>query len=107
MGCGNEVWLEAELHRLSGELLLASTPRRLQAAEESIHRAIELSRSQGARSLELRALRSLVRTRVGRAGEVEARTQLTACYAQFTEGLETADLRDAKAVLDGNRAAMG
>ena len=101
----NEAWMEAELHRLCGELLLATTPQRPQAADESIRRAIELARGQGARSLELRALGSLVRTQADRVGEGEAQTQLAACYSQFTEGLKTADLREAKAVLGGDRAA--
>src|SRR5207247_1252748 len=78
---------EAELHRLRGELLLCK-PEAAERAEEEYHRALDVARRQGARSLELRAAMSLVRLdrRLGRAGE--ARSLLVEVYSRFTEGLD-------------------
>jgi serine/threonine protein kinase/predicted ATPase len=94
---------EAELHRLRGELLLqyAASDEPTQAeAEACFQRAGEVATRQGARALELRALMSLTRLhdRQGRGGA--ARSRLAECYAAFTEGFDTADLREAKALLE-------
>jgi class 3 adenylate cyclase len=89
-----------ELHRLNGELLLMANPTKLLEGEESFQAAIEVARKQSAKSAELRATMSLARmlTRQDRSGE--ARTLLAEIYGWFNEGFDTADLRDAKALLD-------
>ena len=95
---GEGQW-EAEFHRLQGELLaLAGTE--VDRVEASFQRALEVSRRQQARSLELRAAVSLARLwqRQGRLGE--ARQLLQPIYAWFTEGFDTADLVDARALLE-------
>lgn len=69
------------------------------------HRSV--ARAQGARSFELRALASLVRLRDGRNGAVEALAMLEVCYGQFSEGLDTIDLRSANALLRGRKTAVG
>ena len=95
---------EAELYRLRGDLTLQSSARspesRAIEAEEDFQRALEVSRSQQARFWELRAATSLARLwqRQGRSGE--ARDVLQPVYDWFTEGFDTLDLKDAKAVLD-------
>ncbi len=99
-------YYEAELHRLRGELLLNAEPGMQKAefvhrsAEESFSEAIEISRRQQAKSLELRAAMSMSRLwqRQGRTGE--ARKLLGDIYGWFTEGFDTADLKEAKALLE-------
>jgi predicted ATPase len=94
--CGERIY-EAELHRLRGELLLAqSRGRRSEPqAEESFRKAIEIARRQGAKSLELRAAVSLGRL-LRRQGKGEAaRAKIADVYASFTEGFDTADLKEA------------
>ena len=89
---------DAELHRIGGEILLvkgASTGE----VEALFRQAIETSRRQEAKSLELRAARSLARLLIGQGASVEARDLLIPIYAWFTEGFETADLREARVVL--------
>jgi len=96
---GERRWL-AELHRLKGVLTLQS-PRGLQReAEESIQRAISIARGQQAKSLELRATTSLARLLRDSGRRTEARTILAEIYSWFTEGFDTADLRDAKALIE-------
>jgi predicted ATPase len=93
-------WWEAELHRLKGQLLLSLTADNAAAAEACYERAINVAQDQGARSLELRAATSLARL-WHRQGKVEtAREMLAPVYAWFTEGFDTPDLKDAKALLD-------
>jgi class 3 adenylate cyclase len=92
-------YYEAELHRLKGELLLGHDASNAAAAEHSFHSALDVSRKQRAKSWELRASTSLARLlRDLNRGE-EARPLLAEVYGSFTEGFETADLRDAKALL--------
>jgi predicted ATPase len=98
-----ECFWEAELHRLEGELLLSSTsaqPPEAGAAEAAFRQALDVARRQQAKSLELRAVRSLARLyqRQGRGGE--ARPLLAEAYGWFTEGLDTPDLQEAKALLE-------
>ena len=90
---------EAELHRLKGELLLvAGAPQG--EAEVSMRRAIAIAQRQEARGWELRAATSLARLLRKQARIGEAREVLAPVYNWFTEGLDTADLKDAKALLD-------
>jgi tetratricopeptide (TPR) repeat protein len=92
---------EAEVWRLRGELLLLAQPL-LDAvlAEQSFRTAIEISRKQHAKSWELRAATSLARLLAKQGKCDEARLTLTEIYNWFTEGFDTADLKDAKALLD-------
>jgi DNA-binding SARP family transcriptional activator/predicted ATPase len=94
---GERCW-EEELHRLRGELLLIQGNET--DAEASLQHAIEIARRQQARSWELRATTSLSRLwqKQGRIGE--AREMLAEIYGWFTEGFDTPDLQEAKALLD-------
>jgi predicted ATPase len=96
----DERWWEAELHRLKGRLLLALTVDNAAAAEACYERAINVARGQGARSLELRSSTSLARL-WNMQGKVNAAHELLApIYSWFTEGFDTPDLKEAKALLD-------
>jgi len=90
----------AELNRLRGELLMIRGASHQTAAESAFRTAIDIARTQQARWWELRATVSLTRLldRTGRRDE--ARTMLGKIYNWFTKGFDTADLRDAKALLD-------
>ncbi|NIO03976.1 MAG: hypothetical protein GTN74_04995, partial [Proteobacteria bacterium] len=91
---------QAELSRLQGELLLRqAAPDNLQA-ETCFHRALEHARSQQAKSLELRAAMSLSRLWQQQSKREEARKLLAEIYGWFTEGFDTADLKEAKALLE-------
>jgi predicted ATPase len=96
-----ERYFEAEIHRLKGELLLVK-PSDSSAAEaqKCFERAIDIAQSQSAKSLELRATMSLARLLDKQGRRDEARTMLGDIYNWFTEGFDTADLIDAKALLD-------
>ena len=95
-----ERWWEAEILRLRGELLLKRNPAGLAKAQTSFERAIEIARKQGAKSLELRATTSLARLLASQSRHAEARAMLADIYNWFTEGFDTTDLKDAKALLD-------
>jgi predicted ATPase len=89
------------MHRLKGELLLAeNASNAAAAAEKSFNTAIEIARKQHARSWELRATTSLARLLSTQHKRDEGRAMLSEIYNWFTEGLETADLKDAKALLE-------
>jgi class 3 adenylate cyclase/tetratricopeptide (TPR) repeat protein len=90
----------AEVHRLKGELLRAQDSSNATQAEESFRTAIEISRQQKAKSWELRAATSLARLLRDTDRRDEARAILAEIYGWFTEGFDTADLKDAKALLD-------
>jgi predicted ATPase len=91
-----------ELHRLQGELLLAQAGERqqMQEAEACFNQALDVARSQQAKSWELRAATSLARLRQQQGKRHEARELLAPIYGWFTEGFDTADLQEAKALLD-------
>jgi predicted ATPase len=95
-----ECWYEAELHRLSGEFSLLRDSSSVSAAESSFRTAIEIARKQEAKSLELRATTSLARLLAKQGNRREARAMLAPLYGWFTEGFDTLDLKDAKALLD-------
>jgi predicted ATPase len=88
------------LHRVKGELLLLQNPSDVAEAEQCFRTAIEIARRQSARSAELRATTSLARLLDEQGRRNEARTMLAGIYGWFTEGFDTADLKDAKALLE-------
>lgn len=94
-------YYEAELHRIKGELLLRRSASSRKEAETCFHRAIDLSRRQEAKSLELRAIMSLSGLWQRQGKKEEARQMLQEIYRWFTEGFETADLKQAKELLKG------
>ncbi len=91
---------EAELHRLKGELLLKREPSNVGEARSCFQRAVEIARNQGAKSLELRATMSLARLLAKQRRRGEARAMLAEIYNWFTEGFDTADLKEAEELLD-------
>jgi class 3 adenylate cyclase/predicted ATPase len=112
---GEERRFDAELHRLKGELTLQSSVQRLESsvlntqhpapntqaeAEECFLKAIDIARKQQAKSLELRATVSLARLWQRQGQQHEARNTLSEIYAWFTEGFDTKDLQEAKALLE-------
>jgi predicted ATPase len=92
--------LGAEMHRLKGELLLRQDSSNAAEARNCFQRAVEMSRKQSAKSLELRATMSLARLLAKQDRRDEAHAMLAEIYEWFTEGFDTADLKDAKALLD-------
>jgi predicted ATPase len=98
-----ERYYDAELHRLQGELLLL--PSQAQAAgqaeaEAYFRQALAIARRQQAKCWELRAVMSLGRLYRQQGRPAEARPLLAQTYGWFTEGFETRDLQEAKALLD-------
>ena len=95
-----ERYYEAEIHRLKGELLLQQSSDTDTDAGVCFNKAITIAQNQNAKSWELRAATSLAKL-WQRQGEVaEARDLLAPVYQWFQEGHDTADLKDAKALLD-------
>jgi len=92
------LWLEAELNRHKGQLLLRQGHS--EAAEELYRKALSIAGEQEAKLWELRAAVSLARLRRDQGREAEARDLLAPVYGWFTEGFDTADLKEAKALLD-------
>jgi len=93
-----ERWFGAELYRHKGQLLLRQG--HVQTAEELYRKALGIAVEQEAKLWELRAAASLARLRRGQSRPTEARDLLAPVYGWFTEGFDTPDLRDAKALLD-------
>jgi DNA-binding winged helix-turn-helix (wHTH) protein/tetratricopeptide (TPR) repeat protein len=91
---------DSELHRTRGELSLLRSPNSSEMAERCFRAAIDVARQQCARSLELRATTSLARLLKSLGRRDEARAALAEIYGCFTEGFDTADLKDAKALLE-------
>ncbi len=87
------------LYRLRGELMLGQSGGAQEAAAADFLRAIEIARAQQAKSLELQATMSLYKLRSKQGRGEESRAALAALYNWFTEGFETADLQEAKALL--------
>jgi class 3 adenylate cyclase/predicted ATPase len=93
-----ERWIEAEMHRLRGTLLLSMHEHA--AAEDSYHRALAVARQQQTKSWELRAAMSMARLWRDQGKRDEAHDLLAPVYNWFTEGFDTLDLKGAKALLD-------
>jgi class 3 adenylate cyclase/predicted ATPase len=93
-------WLESEIRRLYGELMLADDPDRASEAEAEFHLAIEISRRQHAKSMELRAAMSLARLWQKQGKFEQAHEYLSEIYNWFTEGFDTMDMIEAKALLE-------
>jgi predicted ATPase len=91
--------IDVDLHRLDGDLLLATGGDADEAAAR-YHRALAIAREQGSRSLELRAATSLARLWRDQGTRAEARDLLAPVYGRFTEGFDTRDLIEAKALLE-------
>jgi class 3 adenylate cyclase/predicted ATPase len=91
---------EAELHRVKGELLLRQKVPDAEEAQACFQKAVEVARSQEAKSLELRAVMSLSRLWQSQGKKDEARQALADIYDWFTEGFDTSDLKSAKALLE-------
>jgi predicted ATPase len=97
-------WLEADIHRFSGEIALPSPERDFAKAEACFERALELARVQQARSWELRAATSLAQLWRDQGRRGEAHDVLAPVYGSFTEGFDTSDLKQAGALLEALRA---
>ena len=95
-----ERWYEAEIYRLRGVLLLRQTGTPQAEAEAWLQRALEVARHQEAKSLELRAATSLARLWQRQGKRQGAYDLLAPLYNWFTEGFDTADLREARGLLD-------
>ena len=95
-----ERWWEADLHRLRGELLLAQSTANRAETEACFRRALGVAQGQSAKAFELRAATSLARLWADRGERRKAHDLLAPVYGWFTEGFDTADLQDAKALLD-------
>jgi class 3 adenylate cyclase/predicted ATPase len=96
-----ERWYEAEIYRLKGDLLLALAPPDAAAAQTCFRSALAISRERGAKRWELRAATSLARLWREQGKRTEARELLAPIHGWFTDGFDTRDLSEAKALLDG------
>ena len=95
-----EKWCEAEVHRIAGEVALKSLAPDPEKAEAYFEHALAVARQQQTKSWELRAATSLVRLWRDQGKRNEARELLAPVYGWFTEGFDTLDLKEAKALLD-------
>jgi predicted ATPase len=96
----NERWSEAEVHRITGGVILMSPDLNAAKAEDYFERALTVARQQQAKSWELRAAMSLARLWRDQGKQQQARELLAPVYGWFTEGFDTRDLKEAKALLD-------
>jgi len=95
-----ERWQEAEVHRVAGEIALMSPGAGTAEAEAYFERALGIAREQQAKSWELRATMSVARLRRDQGKPQQARDLLAPVYGWFTEGFDTLDLKQAKALLE-------
>jgi predicted ATPase len=95
-----ERWTDAFLHCIRGKILLKRDPANTAAAEEAFHAAIAVAQQQKARIFELRAAMSMARLWRDQGKRDEARELIAPVYGWFTEGFDTLDLKEAKALLD-------
>ena len=96
----NERWCEAELNRIAGTIALKSPEPDAAKAEAYFERALAVARQQQAKSWELRAAMSLARLWRDQGKVQQARELLAPVYGWFTEGFDTRDLKEAKALLE-------
>jgi predicted ATPase len=99
MQATKERWCEAEAHRVAGEIALKSPQRDVAKAQAYFEHSLTVARAQQAKSWELRATMSLARLLNDQGERQMARDLLARIYDWFTEGFETSDLRQAKALL--------
>jgi predicted ATPase len=95
-----ERWFEAEANRIAGEIAMMSSAPDAAKAEAHFERALAVALKQQAKSLELRAAMSMARLWRGQGKRDEARYLLAPVYGWFTEGFDTRDLKEARALLD-------
>ena len=95
-----ERWCEAEINRVTGEIALMSPKRDVPQADSYFERALSVAREQQAKSWELRAATSLARLWRDQGKSRQARELLAPIYGWFTEGFDTRDLKEAKALLE-------
>jgi len=95
----NESWYEADIHRIAGEIALKSPKPDAVKAEAYFERALSVARQQQAKSWELRAAMSMARLWRDQGKRDEARDLLAPVYGWFTEGFDTRDLKEAKALM--------
>jgi predicted ATPase len=99
-----EKWCEAEVNRVAGEVALKSLAPDTEKAEKYFDRALAVARQQQAKSWELRAAMSMARLWRDQGKTQQARELLAPVYGWFTEGFDTLDLKEAKALLNELRA---
>jgi predicted ATPase len=95
-----EKWCEADVHRVAGEIALMSPEQDAAKAQAYFERALSVARAQQAKSWELRAAMSLARLWRDQGKRDEAHDLLAPIYGWFTEGFDTLDLKEAKALLE-------
>jgi predicted ATPase len=93
-----ERWCEAEVNRIAGEVALLSPERDVEKAQGYFERALSVARQQHAKSWELRAAMSMARLLRDQGKREQARDLLAPVYGWFTEGFDTLDLKEAKAL---------
>ena len=100
MGRTGETWNEAEILRSAGEIALLEPKEGTAKAEAYFTRSLDVARKQQAKSWELRAAMSMARLWRDQDKRQQARNLLAPVYGWFTEGFDTLDLKEAKALLD-------
>jgi predicted ATPase len=100
VGTTKERWCEADIHRIAGEIALLSSEPDAAEAEAYFDRALAVAREQEAKSWELRAAMSMARLWRAQGKRQQARDLLAPVYSWFTEGFDTLDLKEARALLD-------
>jgi predicted ATPase len=95
-----ETWFEAEVYRLAGEIALTLPEPDAGKAQAYFERALAVARQQHAKSWELRAAMSLARLWRDQGNVQQARELLAPVYGWFTEGFDTRDLKEAKALIN-------
>ena len=95
-----EAWCEAEVYRTAGEIVLLAPKQAAEKAEAYFNHALTLARSQQAKSWEMRVAMNMARLWRDQSKPQQARDLLAPVYNWFTEGFDTRDLKEAKALLD-------